>query len=104
MPTVISATEAKNHFGEVIRRAYRDGETFIVERDGLPVVVIMPVQEYSLATGAGSLRFARAVRAAAREAEILGITEEVVERTAEEIRDQVYRERRGEWTSVAGDD
>lgn len=45
MPTVISATEAKNRFGEVIRRVYRDGETFIVERDGLPVVMIVPVRE-----------------------------------------------------------
>ncbi len=92
MPTVISATEAKNRFGEVIRRVYRDGETFIVERDGLPVVMIVPVRE---SAPAGLRRFTRAVQAAAREAEALGITEQDVERSAEQIREEVHRERWG---------
>lgn len=92
MPTVISATEAKNRFGEVIRRVYRDGETFIVERDGLPVVMIVPVQD---ALSTRLRRFARAVRAAAREAETLGSNEENVERDVEAIREDFYRERWG---------
>ncbi|MBC7225853.1 MAG: type II toxin-antitoxin system prevent-host-death family antitoxin [Thermoflexales bacterium] len=92
MPTVISATEAKNRFGEVIRRVYRDGETFIVERDGLPVVMIVPVRETAMAS---LRRFARAVRAAAQEAETLGITEEGVEQSVEEIREELHRERWG---------
>jgi prevent-host-death family protein len=47
-PTVryISATEAKNRFGEVIREAYRGEHHLIVQRDGIPVVAILPVYEY----------------------------------------------------------
>jgi prevent-host-death family protein len=93
MPTVISATEAKNRFGEVIRRVYRDGETFIVERDGLPVVMIVPVEGRLPGPTVGQQRFARAVRAAAREAETSGLTEEDLGRAAEEVREHLHRER-----------
>lgn len=96
MPIVISATEAKNRFGEVIRRVYRDGETFIVERDGLPVVMIVPVREYSVSQRDREARLAHAIRAAAKEAEELGLTEEQVIRQAREIRKEVYREQYGE--------
>ena len=42
----INATEAKNRFGDVIRRAYRGQEHLIVERDGIPVVAIVPISDY----------------------------------------------------------
>ncbi|MFC1959378.1 type II toxin-antitoxin system Phd/YefM family antitoxin [Chloroflexota bacterium] len=42
----VTATEAKTHFGAIVRRVYTNGEHLIVERDGLPVVVIIPVGEY----------------------------------------------------------
>ena len=42
----ISATEAKNRFGDVIRRAYRGQEHLIVERGGIPVVAIVPISDY----------------------------------------------------------
>ena len=42
----VSSTEAQTHFGALIRRVYKDGEHIIVERDGLPVVVIMPIADY----------------------------------------------------------
>ena len=42
----ISATEAKNRFGDMIRRAYRGQEHIIVERGGIPVVVILPISDY----------------------------------------------------------
>ena len=42
----ITATEAQTHFGALIRRVYKEGEHLVVERDGLPVVVIIPVGEY----------------------------------------------------------
>ncbi|MGQ9467085.1 MAG: type II toxin-antitoxin system Phd/YefM family antitoxin [Anaerolineae bacterium] len=91
MPTVISATEAKNRFGEVIRRVYRNGETFIVERDGLPVVVIMPVQRYRMAEQ-HLMEFSRLVgQAAERE----GLAEEQLLQELEEDRRAVYRETYG---------
>jgi len=46
-PASVTATEAQTHFGALIRRVYKNGEHLIVERDGLPVVVIIPVGEYS---------------------------------------------------------
>lgn len=91
MPTVISATEAKNRFGEVIRRVYRDGETFIVERDGLPVAVIMSVQQYRMAEQ-HLMEFSRLVGQAA---ERQGLTEEQLFQELEEDRRAVYRETYG---------
>jgi len=91
MPTVISATEAKNRFGEVIRRVYRDGETFIVERDGLPVVMIVPV-EGRLANEQYFVELSRRLgRAAYRQ----GLTEEELLRELEEDRRALYRETYG---------
>jgi prevent-host-death family protein len=95
MSATITATEAKNRFGEVIRRVYRDGETLIVERSGLPVVAIVPVQEYR-SRMTRQIRFARAVRTAAQEAESLGLTEYEVQEQVQEIREEAHQERYGE--------
>lgn len=46
----VTATEAKTHFGAMVRRVFKDGEHLIVERDGLPVVVILPVVDYNTLT------------------------------------------------------
>ncbi len=52
----ISATEAKNRFGDVIRRAYRSQEHLVVERGGIPVVAIVPISDYEqfLTQGSGN--------------------------------------------------
>jgi prevent-host-death family protein len=42
----IASTEAQTNFGVVIRRVYKNGEHLIVERGGLPVVVILPIGDY----------------------------------------------------------
>ena len=41
----ISATEAKTHFGELIRRVKLGKEYIIVERDGIPVLGILDADE-----------------------------------------------------------
>lgn len=43
---VVSATEAKNRFGEILKAAYLHAEHLIVERDGVPVVAIVPIADY----------------------------------------------------------
>lgn len=43
--TTVSATEARVHFGEMMRRA-EDGETVVVERSGQPKAIIMSVERY----------------------------------------------------------
>lgn len=91
MPTVISATEAKNRFGEIIRRAYRDGETFIVERGGLPVVMIVPVW-----AGRGDERYLQEFsHRRGRVAQQQGLTEEQPMEELEEERQALYRETYG---------
>ena len=46
MVNLVNATEAKNRFGEMIKRAYLQEEHLIVKRDGIPVVAIVPMQDY----------------------------------------------------------
>lgn len=46
MVRMVTATEAKNRFGKIIKRAYSNDEHLIVERGGIPVVVIVPIQDY----------------------------------------------------------
>lgn len=44
--TRIKATESRQSFGEVLRRTVVDGEHFVVEKNGLPVAVILSVRDY----------------------------------------------------------
>jgi prevent-host-death family protein len=89
MLATITATEAKNHFGEVIRRVYKNGETLIVERGGLPVVVIMPVHNYQATSEQYFVRFSRQL---GRVAERQGLTEEQLLRELEKDKQVVYQE------------
>jgi prevent-host-death family protein len=45
-PTIISSTTLQRQFGAILRRCYKDGEKFIVERDGLPVIAVLAVRDY----------------------------------------------------------
>jgi prevent-host-death family protein len=47
MEQVISATEARIHFGELMRRAIDARETIIVEKGGKPQVVILSIEQYT---------------------------------------------------------
>lgn len=46
MVRTITATEAKNRFGTILQGAYKRAEHLVIERDGIPVAVIIPVQDY----------------------------------------------------------
>ncbi len=45
MDRVVSATQARIHFGQLLRQA-RAGEVVLVEHAGKPAVVILAVEEY----------------------------------------------------------
>ncbi|HMN12880.1 MAG TPA: type II toxin-antitoxin system prevent-host-death family antitoxin [Bellilinea sp.] len=45
-PEVISSTQLQRNIGATIRRVYRDKQHLMVERDGLPVLVMLPVADY----------------------------------------------------------
>jgi prevent-host-death family protein len=46
MERVVSATEARIRFGELMRKAVETREAIVVERGGKPQVVVMSVEEY----------------------------------------------------------
>jgi prevent-host-death family protein len=46
MERKISATDARIHFGELMRRVVENQESVIVERSGEPHVVVISVDEY----------------------------------------------------------
>jgi prevent-host-death family protein len=42
----IPALEARTHLGEIMKRSFKKGERFIVEKSGIPMVVIINAREY----------------------------------------------------------
>jgi prevent-host-death family protein len=46
MGRVVSATEARIHFGELMRQAVETNEAIVVERGGKSHVVVLSVEEY----------------------------------------------------------
>ncbi len=52
MERVVSATEARVHFGELLRRVASEGECVVVERAGQPRVVVLSMREYRRLKGA----------------------------------------------------
>ncbi len=46
MGRVVSATEARAHFGELMCRVVEEREPVIVERAGKPQVVVLPMATY----------------------------------------------------------
>jgi len=102
MPVTITATEARTRFGEVIRRVYRGGETLIVERGGLPVVVILPMQKYQLMRGREEhlVHFRRFSRRLGQAAAAQGLTEEQLLAELEEDKRAIYEETYGAQTTT----
>jgi len=92
----VTATWARTHFGEIIRDTVTAGERFVVERDSIPVVVILSVSEYErLQQQAAWSRFYELSRRAGLEAEDEGLTEAEIQTEIEAIKRQVYAERYG---------
>lgn len=44
--TTITATQMHLERGKIIKRCFKKKEHFIVEKDGVPLVVIIPIDEY----------------------------------------------------------
>lgn len=100
MPVTIPATKAHRQFGELVRRVYSGEQHFIVERDGLPVAVIMSMPEYKELVRERERReeklkpFREAAREIGDEFERQGLSEEEIEDQVEAVRERLYRERR----------
>lgn len=48
MPQFISATQAKNKFSEIVNRVIYQGEEFVVQKQGKPVILISKVTKKSV--------------------------------------------------------
>lgn len=97
---ILSATEARVHFGDLLRRVAEDGETIVVERAGVPRAVVMGPAEYerlrSRGAGAGWLgRVLTAKEQVVRELQGQSVPtpEEVLRQTREERDEQLDRLR-----------
>jgi prevent-host-death family protein len=93
---IISATEARVHFGDLLRRVYRGQEPVVVEKDGIPVVVILSFHSYEqLLQEVKLARFERLSRTAGLEAERAGLTEAQLEQEMGSIRERLHQESYG---------
>ena len=49
-PEIISSTQLQRNIGDTLRRVFKDKQHLIVERDGLPVLVMLPIADYEALT------------------------------------------------------
>jgi prevent-host-death family protein len=72
MKSVIGATEARVHFGELMRQVTEKGQAVVVERDGRPQVVVLSVAAYErLRAAAGRASWEDALERAAEVAAVI---------------------------------
>lgn len=94
-------TDVQRNFSEVVNRIVAGHEHIIVERDGLPVIVMLSVAEYQLLMRERELRaerlkkFEASARRIGQAIESLGLREEEVMAQLEETKQEVYDEHYG---------
>jgi prevent-host-death family protein len=92
----INATEARQYFGKVIQRAYSGNEHLVIEKNGLPVVVILSIKEYEEMRRAMALQNLQELnRTLNRKAHEIGLTEEELEKKVEETKMKIFQELYG---------
>lgn len=99
MERVISATEARVRFGELMRKVVENQESVIVERSGEPRIVIISIEEYERLRSGGRRddweeALERAIRLATRIETRRGVPplpppEDVIRETREERDEQL---------------
>jgi prevent-host-death family protein len=65
MNHVVSALTARTQFGQILRRATRNNERFVVDRRGEPSVIIMSIKDY-VDTIAPAPKWLKRIQAASR--------------------------------------
>ena len=92
----INATEARQYFGKVIQRAYSGDEHLVVEKNGLPVVVILSIKDYEEMRQAAALQNLQELnRSLNRKASALGLTEEELAEEVEGTKRDIFEELYG---------
>jgi prevent-host-death family protein len=99
--TVMSVTDTKQQFSNVVNRVARDGERVIVEKSGLPAAVIIPIDDYQRFREAEDRKREAREQFFERLARLgdafEGVPDEVLEleirRAQAEVKDEMSRER-----------
>ncbi len=92
----IPATQARIHFGELLKRVYKGGEHLTIEKDGLPIATLLSHAEYEQLRRSAALRELEELnRAANRAAQDQGLTEDEALVDLQRIKKEVYEERYG---------
>lgn len=90
----INATDARQFFGNVIKRAYAGGEHLVVEKNDLPVVVIVPIADYEEMRQALALQNLQELgRELNSHARAKHLPPEGIEKQLEETKRQLYQKR-----------
>ena len=79
MPKIITALTARTQFGQILRRAGRQQERFIVDRRGRPEIVIMGIKDF-ISTMAPEPEVLRAIRAEAKRNKTSSLTSRQIDR------------------------
>ena len=53
----IPAVEARVHFGEIMRKSFKNRDRFVVEKSGIPMVVILNADDYARLVEEREVRF-----------------------------------------------
>jgi hypothetical protein len=103
-PAVVSATQVQRKFGDIVRRINRENVHFIVEKEGLAVMAIIPMTEYQefikereeheKGRKERLQRFREAARRVGEKIEELGLTEEELDAQVEIARKEYHSQKR----------
>lgn len=95
--TVIQITRLHRQLGQIIRAVALSDEHVVIEKGGLPVAVMMSMNEYDrLITDRRLREHERLARSLGQEATREGLTEKQLLAKLEEDRQAIYRERYGQ--------
>jgi len=98
----VTATELQRESGKVLKRVAVGHEHLVVERDGYPVAVMLPYDEYeALMRARASEQHRQLVVGMGQAVEDTGLTEEQILDELERAKRQVYQERYGRARSKA---
>ncbi len=92
----ISATEMKRNFNTLVRQLRRRHQHAYIQSDGIPVAVLLTVEEYErLIRSERVKRFEKVTREIGETIEKSGVSEEVLMAELEETKREVFQERYG---------
>ncbi len=97
-PVTIPATKVHRDLAELIRRIYSGREHFIVEKDGLPIMVMLSIGDYEQMMENHATRVAQfesAAKAIGEKVQQQELDEEMLEAHIEAIREKMYHASNG---------